>query len=632
MIRVEDSLHFVYEKIINNENAIMYQQIDFKEIEKYRIGHPNNNEIFLAIGSQPAFIADDNKGLHIAFTKGEDKESEIYYLYLGEVWTTSRIGNRVTNDSSYSYSPSLAIKDGKIFMLYHSNSAIPEKFIDHYYFASTTIGQSEWSLPQRLPSLTTNGKYIYLSLNFKLPWARRVYNKHNVKIFFNGWLIGNLQKIIPQGNMMFPINPRILNYHKNTSSINRVTIKTKHFNPAHYLATSTVRLISDLTFMEEYVFANSQQEADELLASRKEYNHIYPDLGIYVDGKTKVPSAPKDGEDIKLSIKIWNIGQAATSKARVEIFGGKNSVSKPFSDKFLLFQKKIKPLKPGESLDLSLPFTYWSGLERIHMRVISKEEDFNFENNTHKITFISSTGNHFTDSLMSYGNKRGVLRVAVWDEPGIVADDIEVKIYAQNPSSWSDTTSRNPKIWLLEPNVYDVNIKSKTVPDVEQWIRGVPINRGYSTGRYGYYYQNSISLDISLQKLNSTLDSLGAVKTAADIRFTMPTEILFHSNKYEINIFAEDYLKRIRTIIKSYPKSILRIEGHTDSIGSVYDNQILSEKRAESVKQWLLENEDFDVSRLNSVGFGETDPLVSNSTENGRAKNRRVNFILELNN
>ena len=71
----------------------------------------------------------------------------------------------------------------------------------------------------------------------------------------------------------------------------------------------------------------------------------------------------------------------------------------------------------------------------------------------------------------------------------------------------------------------------------------------------------------------------------------------------------------------------LTLIGHTDNVGSDADNLILSKKRAEAVKTYLVSKGISDV-RIYTIGKGETEPLVSNETSQGREKNRRVEFII----
>ncbi|MBW2263371.1 MAG: OmpA family protein [Deltaproteobacteria bacterium] len=84
-------------------------------------------------------------------------------------------------------------------------------------------------------------------------------------------------------------------------------------------------------------------------------------------------------------------------------------------------------------------------------------------------------------------------------------------------------------------------------------------------------------------------------------------------------------LRAVKKILKANPDMKIRIEGHTDDVGSATYNMALSKKRAESVKKWLVD-EGIDGSRIETVGIGPKKPITDNDTKEGRAKNRRVEF------
>ncbi len=77
----------------------------------------------------------------------------------------------------------------------------------------------------------------------------------------------------------------------------------------------------------------------------------------------------------------------------------------------------------------------------------------------------------------------------------------------------------------------------------------------------------------------------------------------------------------------SRPKLKIEIQGHTDNVGGLEVNQTLSEKRANAVKQALV-SRGIEEGRIRTRGFGLTMPLASNDTEEGRAKNRRTQFVI----
>ncbi|MBN1472716.1 MAG: OmpA family protein [Syntrophaceae bacterium] len=81
-------------------------------------------------------------------------------------------------------------------------------------------------------------------------------------------------------------------------------------------------------------------------------------------------------------------------------------------------------------------------------------------------------------------------------------------------------------------------------------------------------------------------------------------------------------------VMKDYPDLQIVVEGHTDSVGSAAYNRKLSQERANAVKKYMVEN-GVNASRITARGYGEEEPIASNSTEQGRAKNRRVEAVVE---
>jgi outer membrane protein OmpA-like peptidoglycan-associated protein len=104
--------------------------------------------------------------------------------------------------------------------------------------------------------------------------------------------------------------------------------------------------------------------------------------------------------------------------------------------------------------------------------------------------------------------------------------------------------------------------------------------------------------------------------------------IYFETGRAEIQQRSHSLLDEIAQVILANPKlKKVRIEGHTDNIGSDSGNLRLSQSRAKSVGEYLV-SAGVSAQRLDARGFGETYPLVTNDTEEGRAKNRRVEFII----
>jgi outer membrane protein OmpA-like peptidoglycan-associated protein len=89
-------------------------------------------------------------------------------------------------------------------------------------------------------------------------------------------------------------------------------------------------------------------------------------------------------------------------------------------------------------------------------------------------------------------------------------------------------------------------------------------------------------------------------------------------------------LSKVQQVLGKFPKSGVAIEGHTDSQGAAEKNRALSQARADAVREYLLANMKLSPDRVAAVGRGEDAPIANNETEEGRAKNRRIDLTLEI--
>jgi len=106
--------------------------------------------------------------------------------------------------------------------------------------------------------------------------------------------------------------------------------------------------------------------------------------------------------------------------------------------------------------------------------------------------------------------------------------------------------------------------------------------------------------------------------------------INFETGKAVLTADSADTLRLVADSVRKYPQLKVRVEGHTDSVGSDELNLTLSQKRAEAVRTYLTEKEGLPMDQISAVGIGERQPIDSNDTSAGRAKNRRVEFIYTL--
>jgi len=119
------------------------------------------------------------------------------------------------------------------------------------------------------------------------------------------------------------------------------------------------------------------------------------------------------------------------------------------------------------------------------------------------------------------------------------------------------------------------------------------------------------------------VDSVGCpVAIPEQVSITLLVE--FDFDKAVVKPRYHSDIEKAANFLKAYPKTTGVLEGHTDSIGSEEYNMKLSQKRADSVKKYIVEKFGIDAARLSTVGYGESKPVADNKTDAGRQKNRRV--------
>jgi outer membrane protein OmpA-like peptidoglycan-associated protein len=135
-----------------------------------------------------------------------------------------------------------------------------------------------------------------------------------------------------------------------------------------------------------------------------------------------------------------------------------------------------------------------------------------------------------------------------------------------------------------------------------------------------------------VDSLNAALKDLGAVTTGTEIQIELASDVMFDFDKADLRPEAVPSLQKVVTVMRGYPAYLCTIGGHTDGKGEKLYNQKLSERRADSVKSWLLAHG--ASNPITARGFGDTKPIAPNKSPNGsddpegRQKNRRVEITL----
>lgn len=140
---------------------------------------------------------------------------------------------------------------------------------------------------------------------------------------------------------------------------------------------------------------------------------------------------------------------------------------------------------------------------------------------------------------------------------------------------------------------------------------------------YGYY------ADKQEAELREQMKGSGVQveRQGDEIVIVMPGAITFATGKAEIQPNFANTLNQLAGSFRNYPDSRLIVTGHTDSVGSYEANELLSQRRAQSVAQFLRGN-GVQADRIEVIGAGPNQPVASNATAEGRAQNRRVEIKL----
>ncbi len=151
---------------------------------------------------------------------------------------------------------------------------------------------------------------------------------------------------------------------------------------------------------------------------------------------------------------------------------------------------------------------------------------------------------------------------------------------------------------------------------------GAAVGAAAGAGVGAYMDRQEAQLRQSMQGTGIEVDRRGD-----DIILNMPSSVTFGFDSSELTPTARSALNDVSQVLRDFPDTRVNIAGHTDSTGDDRYNQGLSERRAQSVGNYLAQS-GVPMHRLNMMGYGETMPVASNASEQGRAQNRRVEITL----
>lgn len=135
------------------------------------------------------------------------------------------------------------------------------------------------------------------------------------------------------------------------------------------------------------------------------------------------------------------------------------------------------------------------------------------------------------------------------------------------------------------------------------------------------------NMDKKAEEMNEELEGVTIQRVEEGIAVSFDSGILFSFDSSNLRPTAQENLQKLTEILNRDDETILMIVGHTDSTGDETYNMRLSERRAQSAANYMI-RQDLDESRVRTEGRGETEPIATNSTDEGRQENRRVEVAI----
>lgn len=138
------------------------------------------------------------------------------------------------------------------------------------------------------------------------------------------------------------------------------------------------------------------------------------------------------------------------------------------------------------------------------------------------------------------------------------------------------------------------------------------------------------NMDKRAEEMRNDLSNATVERVGEGIKITFDSGILFATDSYQLQAVAKTNIESLAKILNKYSDTDILIEGDTDNQGSDAYNETLSERRAQSVADFL-KGQAVAGSRISTVGLGESNPVTSNETAAGRQQNRRVEIAIFAN-
>lgn len=249
------------------------------------------------------------------------------------------------------------------------------------------------------------------------------------------------------------------------------------------------------------------------------------------------------------------------------------------------------------------------------------------------IPYFSRMPNFYLD----LSNNREFDRYSFFDGKKIIA--VEGKVYQSEYRLKDDVTSPPSELQIVRNYVNAIKAEGGTVLaegtcdecDDDRDGRTVVTGRFVKDGNEiwfeafpagGEWMRLTVLEKQAMRQDITAADILAAIKRDGHV----PLDIRFETAKAVVREESRWIISQVVNMLEGNPAMKLRIEGHTDNVGDARSNKKLSEQRAKAVMEAIVA-EGIDAARLTAAGYGQERPVADNNTEDGRAKNRRVELV-----
>ena len=306
----EDHLHLIWEDHVNGNGNILYTKSTDGGTNwnnSYTVSPPDSD------AGEPSLAVGDDKTIHVVWRDSRHEESEIYYRNKSENRWNKEI--RLTNDATYSEYPCVSI-DGEqeVRVTWHDNRTGD----DWLYYRK---GPS-WDKVRRVERRMPNVKDVFLEMSFELRSPESSYVPHDVYLSVNHNQVGVLKDTVPRGKYVFEVDPIYLKYGDGKVIKNSMTTRVEGMNVGHFIVATDYNVVFHLDYVDMPVVAENLTSADEIVKGLTTGTWEGVDPAVYVNDVIVSDPQPTEGESIRVSAKIRNLGEDEVSDVVASFYEG----------------------------------------------------------------------------------------------------------------------------------------------------------------------------------------------------------------------------------------------------------------------------------------------------------------------